>query len=145
MVETPISTVTNILSQTNACVDTVPNFLVSERDTVSDDTRRVSENSIEEHKRSSPCADHRADFPRVREVSRNIIESMENRADRLPEELARKVVERRANGAYRLALPDYGDLEGLMRELRAAGVHVQEMEVMQPDLEEVFVQIMQKS
>ena len=65
--------------------------------------------------------------------------------DRLPEELARKVVERRANGAYRLALPDYGDLEGLMRELRAAGVHVQEMEVMQPDLEEVFVQIMQKS
>ena len=65
--------------------------------------------------------------------------------DRLPEGLARKVVERRANGAYRLALPDYGDLEGLMRELRVAGVHVQEMEVMQPDLEEVFVQIMQKS
>ena len=30
-------------------------------------------------------------------------------------------------------------------ELRAAGARVQEMEVMQPDLEEVFVQIMQKS
>ena len=65
--------------------------------------------------------------------------------DRLPERLAQEVVARRANGAYRLALRDYGDLEGLMRELRAAGARVQEMEVMQPDLEEVFVQIMQKS
>ena len=35
------------------------------------------------------------------------------------------------------------DLTGdLMRELRESGVRVQEMEVMQPDLEEVFVQIM---
>ena len=65
--------------------------------------------------------------------------------DRRPERLAQEVVARRANGAYRLALRDYGDLEGLMRELRAAGARVQEMEVMQPDLEEVFVQIMQKS
>jgi hypothetical protein len=32
-----------------------------------------------------------------------------------------------------------------MRELRTAGVHVQELEVMQPDLEEVFVQIMHKA
>ncbi|MBI4196079.1 MAG: ABC transporter ATP-binding protein [Betaproteobacteria bacterium] len=65
--------------------------------------------------------------------------------DRLPERLAPRVVERRANGAYRLALGDYNDVEGLMGEIRASGVRVQEMEVMQPDLEEVFVQIMQKA
>jgi ABC-2 type transport system ATP-binding protein len=65
--------------------------------------------------------------------------------DRLPERLAPEMVERRANGDYRLALRDYGDLEPLMRDLRTAGVRVREMEVMQPDLEEVFVQIMQNS
>jgi ABC-2 type transport system ATP-binding protein len=65
--------------------------------------------------------------------------------DRLPERLAQAGVEKRANGAYRLALRDYGDLEELMRELRTSGVRVHELEVMQPDLEEVFVQIMQKS
>jgi ABC-2 type transport system ATP-binding protein len=65
--------------------------------------------------------------------------------DRLPERLASQVVERRANGAYRLALRDYLEVEGLMTELRVNGVRVHEMEVMQPDLEEVFVQIMQKA
>ena len=65
--------------------------------------------------------------------------------DRLPEQLLPEVVERRANGAYRLALKDYVELENLMHELRAAGVRVQEMEVMQPDLEEVFVQIMRRT
>jgi ABC-2 type transport system ATP-binding protein len=65
--------------------------------------------------------------------------------DHLPERLASEMVERRANGAYRLALRDYGELEALMRDLRVAGVTVHELEVMQPDLEEVFVQIMQRS
>jgi ABC-2 type transport system ATP-binding protein len=65
--------------------------------------------------------------------------------DRLPERLAAEMVERRANGAYRLALRGYGELETLMHELRVSGVRVDELEVMQPDLEEVFVQIMQKS
>jgi ABC-2 type transport system ATP-binding protein len=65
--------------------------------------------------------------------------------DALPPILAADVVERRANGAYRLALRDYAALEVLMRELRTAGVRVQEIEVMQPDLEEVFVQIMHKA
>ena len=65
--------------------------------------------------------------------------------DRLPERLAAEMVERRANGAYRLALRDYGALETLMHDLRVAGVRVHELEVMQPDLEEVFVQIMQRA
>jgi ABC-2 type transport system ATP-binding protein len=64
--------------------------------------------------------------------------------DRLPERLALQVVERRANGAYRLALGDYPELETLMGVLRAHGIRVQEMEVMRPDLEEVFVQIMSR-
>jgi ABC-2 type transport system ATP-binding protein len=65
--------------------------------------------------------------------------------DALPAMLKADVVERRANGAYRVALREYGALESLMRELRTAGVRVQELEVMQPDLEEVFVQIMHKA
>ncbi len=64
--------------------------------------------------------------------------------DRLPEGLTPRVVERREDGAYRLALADYVELESLMHELKRARVRVQEMEVMQPDLEEVFVQIMRR-
>jgi ABC-2 type transport system ATP-binding protein len=64
--------------------------------------------------------------------------------DELPEALAPRVTERRGHGAYRLALKDYVELETLMAALRAANVRVVEMEVMQPDLEEVFVQIMNK-
>jgi ABC-2 type transport system ATP-binding protein len=62
----------------------------------------------------------------------------------LPVQLAPRVVERREDGAYRLALADYVELEELMHQLRRAGARVQEMEVMQPDLEEVFVQIMKR-
>ena len=62
--------------------------------------------------------------------------------DSLPEALLPRVTERREGGAYRLALKDYIELETLMHELREARVKVVEMEVMQPDLEEVFVQIM---
>lgn len=65
--------------------------------------------------------------------------------DALPEALVKRVTDRRENGAYRLALKNYQELETLMAELRAAEVRVVEMEVMQPDLEEVFVQIMQRS
>ena len=65
--------------------------------------------------------------------------------DALPDALARYVVERREDGAHRLALRNYDEVENLMATLRAAGVKVQEMEVMQPDLEEVFVQIMNKN
>ena len=42
----------------------------------------------------------------------------------------------------RLALDGYDDVEGVLAALRNAGVAVLEMEVAQPDLEEVFVKIM---
>jgi len=48
-------------------------------------------------------------------------------------------------GAIRLALPAYAEVERVMAALREARVAVQEMEIMQPDLEEVFVQIMHRS
>ena len=65
--------------------------------------------------------------------------------DRLPEALAPRVTQRLEGGAYRLALKNYDELENLMVALRAGNINVQEMEVMQPDLEEVFVQIMQRT
>jgi len=64
--------------------------------------------------------------------------------DRLPESLAPLVAQRR-EGGYRLALRDYNAVERVVAELRANNVLIQELEVMHPDLEEVFVQIMQKS
>ena len=63
--------------------------------------------------------------------------------DVLPDALKPLVVAH-AVGGCRLALKDYVELEGIMAAIRTAGIKVQEMEVMQPDLEEVFVQIMQR-
>jgi ABC-2 type transport system ATP-binding protein len=64
--------------------------------------------------------------------------------DRLPPSLAALVAQRREDG-YRLALPSYAEVERVIAELRGAGVEIQEMEVMQPDLEEIFVQIMRRA
>jgi ABC-2 type transport system ATP-binding protein len=63
----------------------------------------------------------------------------------LPQQLEALVAERRDDGAIRLALPEYAEVERVMAALREARVTVQEMEIMQPDLEEVFVQIMRKA
>ncbi len=63
--------------------------------------------------------------------------------DRLPVALEPLVTER-GEGRYRLALPAYADVERVVAELRDASVEIQEMEVMQPDLEEIFVQIMSR-
>jgi ABC-2 type transport system ATP-binding protein len=65
--------------------------------------------------------------------------------ERLPESLAARVTEQLEGGAYRLALDNYDELETLMATLRAHDIEVLELEVMQPDLEEVFVQIMQRN
>ena len=64
--------------------------------------------------------------------------------DRLPDSLVPLVVQRR-EGGYRMALSDYLEVERVLAELRAAGIEILELEVMQPDLEEIFVQIMKKS
>src|SRR5690349_1144921 len=64
--------------------------------------------------------------------------------DRLPERLEPRVVQRRDKGEYRLAMKDYDEVAELIVSLRDAGVKVHELEVLHPDLEEVFVQIMNK-
>ena len=45
---------------------------------------------------------------------------------------------------YTLALHDYHEVEQVLSALRDAGVLIQEMEILQPDLEEAFVKIMHK-
>ena len=64
--------------------------------------------------------------------------------DRLPPALKPLVAQCRQPG-YRLQLKDYNEVERVIAELRASGIEIQEMEVMQPDLEEIFIQIMKKS
>ena len=59
----------------------------------------------------------------------------------MPARLAPLAVESEA-GRYRFKLAEYADVETTLAELRAAGCRILEMEVIQPDLEEVFLQIM---
>jgi ABC-2 type transport system ATP-binding protein len=64
--------------------------------------------------------------------------------DRLPPTLEPLVAVRREPG-YRLHLKDYNEVERVIAELRAKEIEIQELEVMRPDLEEIFVQIMRKA
>jgi len=61
--------------------------------------------------------------------------------DVLPDGLISRVVSH-ADGLCVLGLDHYADMEGVLAQLREAGVCIQEMELTQPDLEDVFVQIM---
>ena len=47
-----------------------------------------------------------------------------------------------ANGFQVLVLKQFADLEPMLAQLRSAGIRIKEMELTQPDLEDVFVQIM---
>jgi ABC-2 type transport system ATP-binding protein len=58
----------------------------------------------------------------------------------LPAELMEK--DRGRAGEHVLALRDYGELEPTLAALRVAGCEIEEMELEQPDLEEVFLEIM---
>jgi ABC-2 type transport system ATP-binding protein len=48
-----------------------------------------------------------------------------------------------AAGAHVLRLQGYGDVEPVLARLREAGCRIDELELMQPDLEDVFVELMQ--
>jgi ABC-2 type transport system ATP-binding protein len=65
--------------------------------------------------------------------------------DSVPEGLLPRVTDNMEGGGYRLSLKNYDELEMLMQQLRARSVKVVELEVVQPDLEEIFVEIMQKA
>ena len=61
--------------------------------------------------------------------------------DALPAGLTARVVSY-TDGLYVLALDHYADMEGVLAQLRESGICIQEMELTQPDLEDVFVQVM---
>ena len=47
-----------------------------------------------------------------------------------------------AAGAYRFRLASYDEVDSVLAPLRAAGLHIEELAVMSPDLEDVFLEIM---
>jgi ABC-2 type transport system ATP-binding protein len=62
-------------------------------------------------------------------------------AGALPPEVAGRVVSSEG-GSHVLRLPDPAEVEPLLAQIRQAGAQIAELSVMQPDLEEVFVQTM---
>jgi len=83
--------------------------------------------------------------------TRNLLRSVPGRQvrlrldpDRLPAALEPMRVARE-NGTQVLALKDFSDLERVLAALREQGVRIQEMELVQPDLEQVFVRVMRKA
>jgi ABC-2 type transport system ATP-binding protein len=61
----------------------------------------------------------------------------------LPAQLASQVVA--SNGTHHtLALNNYTEIEPVLAALRESSTHILEMEIVQPDLEEVFVKIMRR-
>jgi len=63
--------------------------------------------------------------------------------DRLPAALAAKLIGADEDGRV-LALDSYAQIESVLADLRAESIQVQELEVLQADLEDVFVQIMRR-
>ena len=63
--------------------------------------------------------------------------------DRLPDGLDASVMAADA-GNFTLRLRDYGALEQLLHRLREAGAAILELEIEAPDLEEVFLRVMEK-
>ena len=49
-----------------------------------------------------------------------------------------------SGGARVVRLQDYGEVESVMAALRAAGCEIEDMELQQPDLEDVFLEIMRR-
>ena len=60
----------------------------------------------------------------------------------LPAGLAARVRDSR-DAAHTLRLRSYAEVEGVLAQVREAGAQIEELELLQPDLEDVFVQIMQ--
>lgn len=51
---------------------------------------------------------------------------------------------REVEGVYQLRLDNDGSLEGLLATLREAGIAVREIEILKPDLEQIFVTVMRR-
>jgi len=59
----------------------------------------------------------------------------------LPQALAARVRDSH-DGVHTLRLRSYAEIERALAHVREAGAHIEELELLQPDLEDVFVQIM---
>ena len=84
------------------------------------------------------------------DTTRNLLNEFSGRSlvlrlapDVVPENL-KPLVTHQVPGVVTLSIPDYTELEKVMAELRNAGIQILEMELLQPDLEEVFVKVMSK-
>ncbi len=64
--------------------------------------------------------------------------------DRVPEAWSARLL-READGRWRVNFSDYRDLEALLADLRVAGIRVIEMQLQEPDLEDVFTDIMKRA
>ncbi len=62
----------------------------------------------------------------------------------LPAALTSRVRDSR-DGAHTLRVRSYAEIEGVLAQVREAGAQIEELELLQPDLEDVFVQIMQEA
>ena len=67
--------------------------------------------------------------------------SLDLDAPELPEFL-RPRLKAREGDHYILDLPDFGDLEGILAQLREAGIPIRDLALRQADLEEVFLKVM---
>ena len=54
-------------------------------------------------------------------------------------------LQRDADGSWRINFSEYVELETLLADLRGAGVRVTEMQLQEPDLEDVFTDIMKRT
>ena len=59
----------------------------------------------------------------------------------LPEGLM-ALLPREAAGTYRFRLTGFDQVESILAPLRSAGLHIEDLAIESPDLEDVFVQIM---
>ena len=62
----------------------------------------------------------------------------------LPATLAGRVRDSR-DAVHTLRLRSYAEVEGVLAQVREAGAQIEELELLQPDLEDVFVQIMKEA
>lgn len=81
----------------------------------------------------------------------NLLHSEEERrlelrlaTETLPDSLLGRLVQQDGR-RFVLALPEYGELEAILAELRRAGIRVEEMNLRQADLEEVFLKVMEQN